>query len=149
MNQENYRLGKKSELRLIGVNPVLAFAAQEAIKITEQDFSAFEGVRLLERQRVLVARGVSWTMNSNHLTGNAIDLVAYTNGKLSWDTSGGSYDMISKAMKTVIEKYDLPIEWGFDKWGKDEAHWQMKKGVSTWDIRNILNQHQLSAMIRR
>jgi peptidoglycan LD-endopeptidase CwlK len=40
---------------------------------------------MCERQAELVARGVaSWTMNSLHLTGHAVDLVALDGGEAGW-----------------------------------------------------------------
>lgn len=132
-----FKLGKRSNSRLLGVNPILAFAVTEAIKITKIDFSVFEGVRTKRRQKLLVKRGVSWTMKSRHLSGNAVDLVVYKNNKLSWSIQGHSdYELLAEAMKTVIKRYDLPIEWGKDLWGKDYYHWQIHSKHTTWDIRN-------------
>jgi hypothetical protein len=43
-----------------------------------------EDLRTRERQAALVARGASRTMNSRHLTGRAVDLVALGGGEISW-----------------------------------------------------------------
>ncbi len=40
-------------------------------------------------------------------------------------------------MKAVIKQYDLPIEHGFDLWGKDIPHWQMTEYRPYYDIRKI------------
>lgn len=131
-----YKLGNKSKRELVGVNPILAFAVVKAIEITEQDFTVFDGLRTLNEQRKLVNRGYSKTMNSKHLSGNAADLVAWVDGKPSWDEK--YYPAIEIAMKTVIKQYNLPIEWGYDKWGWDMPHWQVTKQYrKLYDIRKF------------
>ena len=80
-----YTLSKRSLKNLIGVHPMIGFAVTEAIKITEQDFMVFEGRRTTQRQEELVKAGFSKTMNSYHLYGLAVDLVAYVNGKPTWE----------------------------------------------------------------
>jgi len=120
-----YKLSKRSMKELIGVHPILSFAATQAIAITKQDFMVLDGVRTTKEQEKLVARGVSKTMNSYHLYGLAVDLVAYVDGKPSWDKK--YYKDIEKAMKAVIEIHGLPIVWGYDLWKWDEAHWMIKK----------------------
>jgi len=132
----SYRLGKKSKRELIGVHPILAFAVTEAIQITEQDFMVFDGLRTQKEQRKMVRFGVSKTNNSYHLYGLAVDLVAYVDGKPTWEEP--YYDGIEIAMKSVIKKYDLPIEWGKDKWGWDMPHWQITRDpVSKVDMRKL------------
>ena len=121
----SYRLGRRSMTELQGVHPILGFAVTEAIKITEQDFMLLDGVRTEKEQAKLVARGVSRTSNSYHLYGLAVDLVAYVDGKPSWNKK--YYAAIAVAMKRVIKKHDLPIEWGYDKWSWDMPHWQITK----------------------
>lgn len=122
-----YRLGRKSLSNLIGVNPILSFAVTEAIKISEVDFGVYEGLRTLKRQRRLVRNGSSWTLRSNHITGNAVDLVVWKDGRYQWDGLHREYLKINQAMKTIIEKHDLPIEWGYDLWNKDLAHYQVNR----------------------
>ena len=64
----------------------------------------------------------------------AVDLVAYNNGKFNWKTK--NYTEITKAMKSVIKEYDLPIEHGYDLWKKDLPHYQMSGFKPYYDIRN-------------
>jgi len=131
-----YSLSKRSMKELIGVHPILAFAVVRAIEITEQDFMVLDGLRTQAEQDKLVARGVSKTNNSYHLYGLAVDLVAYVDGKPSWDTQ--YYDAIAVAMKRVIEQYALPIEWGYDLWSWDLPHFQITK-LDGKDARKVYN----------
>ena len=66
------------------MHPDLVRVVERAIQITTQDFRVQEGLRTRERQAELVARGASRTMNSRHLTGHAVDLVALGGGEVSW-----------------------------------------------------------------
>ena len=120
-----YKLGKRSKRELIGVHPSLAFVVTEAIKITKQDFMVLDGLRTRKEQKKLVTRGVSKTMNSFHLYGLATDLVAYVNGKPTWEEK--YYKEIAKAVKTVCKKHDIKVDWGFDMWKWDMAHFQLTK----------------------
>ena len=131
----SYRLGRRSQKELIGVEPALAFLVTEAIKITTQDFTVLDGVRSMEEQRKLVARGVSKTYNSYHLNGLAVDLVAYVDGTLSWDAK--YYPAIAKAMKKVAKKHGIKVDWGFDLWGWDMAHFQRTGMKPYYDIRKF------------
>lgn len=120
---------------LIGVHPMLAFAVTEAIKITKQDFTVFEGVRSFAKQKRLVEKGMSKTYKSYHLNGLAVDLVAWVDGRPSWQDE--LYPEIHKAMKIIIDKYGFPIDNGFDLWGWDKPHWQLTGLRDQYDIRKI------------
>ncbi len=130
-----YKLSRRSQKELIGVHPILAFAVTEAIKITKQDFMVLDGVRTKQEQLKLLARGVSKTTNSYHLYGLAVDLVAYVKGKPTWEHK--YYPEIDKAMKHVITQHDLPIDWGYNLWGWDEAHWQLSGMRNQYDVRQL------------
>ena len=130
-----FKLSNRSMRELIGVHPVLAFAVTEAIKHTTQDFMVLDGLRTDREQEKNVARGVSKTMDSYHLYGLAVDLVAYVDGKPSWDKE--YYQPIANAMKYVIDKYDLPIKWGMDRWGWDLPHWEMTGWKNKYDFRKL------------
>ncbi len=129
-------LSNRSMKELVGVHPILSFAVTEAISITNQDFMVFDGVRTATEQQKLVERGVSKTNNSYHLYGLAVDLVAYVDGKPTWEKE--YYDDIAEAMKFVIKKHDLPIEWGYDKWSWDLPHWQLTGWRKKYDIRKLI-----------
>jgi hypothetical protein len=77
-------LSKLSRDRLQGLYPGVVRVVERAIQLTPQDFRVQEGLRTRERQAELVARGASRSMNSRHLTGHAVDLVALGGGEISW-----------------------------------------------------------------
>lgn len=105
-----FKLSDKSIQKLTGIDPRLADVVKSAIQITSVDFGVTEGLRSLDRQKQLVAEGKSQTLQSNHLTGNAVDLVAYVDGKVSWDVK--QYCEIAHAIRAAAIKHDVPIRWG-------------------------------------
>jgi len=110
---------------LSGVHPDLIAVVKRAIQITEQDFSVIEGVRNINRQRELVAKGKSTIMNSRHLTGHAVDLAPYP---VNWDWE--YFYPIADAMKQAAEELDVDLEWGGDwKSFPDGPHFQLSREV--------------------
>ena len=61
-----FKLSKRSLNNLNGVKPQLVEVAKLAIQLTTIDFGVTEGLRTIERQRQLVARGASQTIKSKH-----------------------------------------------------------------------------------
>lgn len=119
-----FRLGERSRRNLQGVHPDLVRVVEKAIQITKQDFVVIEGLRSIERQRELVAKRHSRTMNSRHLTGHAVDIVPWVDGTISWDWK--FYSEIRNAMVTAAAELGVEIEWG-GNWAtfKDGPHWQL------------------------
>lgn len=119
-----YKFSKKSLDNLNGVHPDLRALAFRALELSPVDFMVIEGLRSKSRQRELVARGASKTMNSRHLTGHAIDIVPVVGGKVSWDWP--HYYPLAEAVKKAAKELGIPIEWGGD-WRsfKDGPHWQL------------------------
>ena len=130
-----YRLSNRSLSALVGVHPSIAIIPQEAIKITPVDFMVFEGIRTMKRQRYLYSTGASKTLDSYHLYGLAIDIVPYVNGELSWEEE--YFPPIVESVKTVIDEYNLPVQWGYDLWKWDLAHWQMSNFKRSYDARKF------------
>ena len=118
----NFRLSQRSLSRLEGVKPELVSVVKRAIQITAVDFGVTEGLRSIETQRKYVTQGKSQTMNSKHLTGDAVDLVAYIDGQISWELN--VYDNIADAMKQAAEEYNVALRWG--------AAWNIPD-VRKWD----------------
>ena len=106
----SFRLSQRSIERLEGVNDELVRVVMRAIAITKVDFGVIEGVRSEEKQRELVAAGASQTMDSKHRTGRAVDLMAYVNGRGSWELS--LYDDIAQAMRQAAIEQNIGIRWG-------------------------------------
>lgn len=105
-----FKLSLRSKSRLRGVDPKLVAVVKRAIEITKVDFGVTEGLRTIETQRKYVAAGKSRTMNSKHITGKAVDLVAFVDGKVSWELN--LYDDIADAMAQAAKELGVPLRWG-------------------------------------
>ena len=119
-----FKLSMRSKSRLQGVHPDLVAVVNRAIEITTIDFGVTEGLRTVERQKILVGQGASTTMNSRHITGHAVDLVAFIGAEVRWDWP--LYHKIADAMKTAAKELNVLIEWGGDwRTFKDGPHFQL------------------------
>ena len=119
-----YSLGSRSKKRLEGVHPDLVRVVERAIELTEVDFTVLEGMRTVARQKKLVAKGASTTMNSRHLTGHAVDIGAWVDGTVRWDWP--LYYKLADAMKQAAKELNVDLEWGGDwKSFKDGPHYQL------------------------
>lgn len=107
-----FKLSQKSKDRLNGVDERLVRVVNRAIELTEIDFAVSEGLRSPERQIELVNKGFSQTLKSKHLTGHAVDLAAFVDGKISWEKP--FYYKIADAMKKAAEEQQVAIRWGGD-----------------------------------
>ena len=105
----SYKLGKGSLAKLEGIDERMIAVVKYAINVTKQDFSVICGMRTIEEQKVLVAKGASQTMKSKHIDGLAVDLMAYVNGG-RWELN--LYDEIADAMSEGAREIDVPIVWG-------------------------------------
>lgn len=106
----SYRLGKKSLSELDGVDNRLVDIVKLAITYTKQDFTVHDGIRTLREQEHLVDIGASHTLRSKHLTGHAVDLVPYINGKLRWEWM--PIFTITEAVKRAASELGVKIRWG-------------------------------------
>ena len=125
----SFILSQKSLRRLEGVNPALVQVVKRAIQITPIDFIVVEGLRTKERQAYLVEKGASKTMNSRHLTGDAVDLAPIVDNKVSWDWK--HFYPLAEAVKKAAKEVKVEVEWGGD-WEsfKDGPHWQLPRSKS-------------------
>lgn len=105
-----YKLSQRSLDELKGVDPRLVAVVKRAIELTTVDFAVTEGLRSIETQKKYVAAGKSQTMKSKHIDGKAVDLVAYVDGKISWELN--LYDNIADAMAKAATELGLPLRWG-------------------------------------
>lgn len=121
-----FKLSDQSLATMKGVHSSLVDVVKRAIELSNVDFKVGEGVRTLERQKQLVASGKSTTMASRHLVGEAVDLWAIVDGKVSWDWK--YYELIAKAMKQAASELNVKLTWGGDwKSFKDGPHFQIEK----------------------
>ena len=105
-----FKLSRRSLDRLEGVNADLVAVVKFAINATKTDFGVIQGLRTIEQQKELVAKGASQTMKSKHLDGNAVDLMAYINGRGSWELN--LYDDLADAMKEGAQMAGVAVRWG-------------------------------------
>lgn len=120
-------LNSVSEKRLRGVHPDLVRVVRRcAVSWNDPDtgFIVTQGLRTLEEQKVLKAKGASRTLRSRHLTGHAVDLAVSVQGQIRWDWP--LYSKLAKAMKDAAKAEKVPLEWGGD-WAsfKDGPHFQL------------------------
>lgn len=106
----SFRFGRRSEANLVGIHPDLVAAVRLALTLSDIDFSVHEGMRTLERQKKLVASGASRTLDSYHLTGDAVDLVPYVDGHLRWEM--GLCNQVAGAMHEACARLRLRVVWG-------------------------------------
>jgi peptidoglycan L-alanyl-D-glutamate endopeptidase CwlK len=107
-----FKLSQRSKDKLKDVDSRLVKVVERAIEITEIDFAVTEGFRTVQRQKELVSKGFSQTLKSKHLTGHAVDLAAFVDGKVNWDKP--FYYKIADAMKKAAEEQQVAIRWGGD-----------------------------------
>ena len=122
----SFKLSKRSMSRLEGVREDLHSTVLKAIQLSSCDFGGSCGVRSIEEQKALLAKGASQTMASKHLIqddgySHAVDLICYIEGRVSWELN--LYDDIADAMKEAADELDVGIVWG--------AAWHIK------DLRNF------------
>lgn len=108
-----FSLSQHSLDKLEGVHPDLVAVVHLAIRLTAQDFAVICGLRTLEQEKVFVADGRSKTLNSRHIPGLAVDLVAYTIGNgISWAVP--LFFKIEAAMLQAAKLLSVDVQWGAD-----------------------------------
>lgn len=119
----------KGAARLAGVHPDIVRVIRRAAA-DGAVFVVLEGVRSVERQRQLVKRGASKTVNSRHIPAangfsHAVDIAPLEDdGDVSW--AWPDYYPLAKAVKAAAAAENVPLEWGGDwRTFKDGPHWQL------------------------
>lgn len=105
-----YRFSLRSRYRLSGVHPALVAVAHRALELSTVDFGITEGLRSKARQVELYQAGASRTLESRHLTGHAIDVVAYVGGQVRWEFD--LYRRIAEAFAQAGAELNTAVEWG-------------------------------------
>ena len=123
----NFKLSQRSLDRLKGVHSDLVKVVKRAIEISDYDFMVVEGLRTKETQAEYVKKGVSQTMNSRHIIGQAVDLAPLENGVIDWSNKKGQFDAVAKAMKQAAKELNVKITWGGTfKSLVDKPHFQIE-----------------------
>lgn len=119
-----YAFSAKSIGKLSGVHKDLQRVMLASISDSPLDFGISQGLRTLEEQKALFSSGKSQTMRSRHLTGHAVDIIVFVDGKLTWDFD--AYEKVAEHIKARAKELKIPIEWGGD-WitFKDGPHFQL------------------------
>lgn len=125
-NKSLTNLTKRVDPRL-----VLFFMTLEQQPDLPCDWTIFETERSLDQQKVNLKKGVSKTLNSNHIPNskgivNAGDIVAYVDGKNTWEEK--YYHLMIPIMRRVRKELGLEnvLQFGYD-WGWDMPHVEVKK----------------------
>lgn len=111
----SYQFGKRSLENLKGVNPLLVKVLNRALEITPVDFTVIEGLRTVERQKQLVSEGKSQTMNSRHITGDAVDVIPINT---KWKVE--EFIPILKAIKQAGDELGVKLRFGIN-WKNDPS----------------------------
>lgn len=111
VTEQKYKLSNTSLNRLKGIKPSLHRVVERAIFLSDVDFMVVEGLRTKAKQAEYVKKGASQTMNSKHLTGDAVDIVPFVNGKADWDNWDNIFTM-TEAMQKAARELGVAIKWG-------------------------------------
>ena len=123
-----FKLSRRSLDRLEGIDDRLQAVVKMAITLTDTDFGVVQGMRTLDEQKELVAKGASRTLKSKHLEGKAFDIMAYVNSRASWELN--LYDNLADAIKEAAINLNVPICWGA-AWATPQAPYPMD--IRKWE----------------
>ena len=128
---KNFKFGKNSERRMIGVNYQLVEVAKLALVLSPIDFGIPKhgGLRTAEEQQELFndkASQLDGTIKkSHHQSGMALDVFAYVDGKASWDEH--HLTTIAAAMLEAASRLSVNMRWG--------GHWTKFKDMPHFEVR--------------
>lgn len=131
-----FKFSSRSLKNLEDVHPDLVAVVTEALAISPVDFGIIEGVRTAKRQHDLFVKRDSQLdeppqdgkPRGRHVTGHAVDFMAYVGGIGTWDVK--YYPMIAGAMKIAATQLGIAIHWGGDnKDWKDSDHIELDRSA--------------------
>jgi len=117
---------------LNGVAPELGSLMREANKTSPLAFRITSGNRTQAEQNALYEQGrttagnkVTWTRNSRHVGGRAVDIyVTPSQGRSPWDER--DFILVGRHVKKVAANMGIPIKWGGDfMLNKDYPHFEL------------------------
>lgn len=140
-------LTARDKKRLEGVHPDLVSVVRRAFQIwdslgTGYRLSVAEGVRTKERQAELYAQGrtkpgpiVTWTLESRHITGHAVDIVMSKNGVIPWSDRSlwdALYECMTEAASFLCIDIRSGLDWDMDgqtreKGERDAPHYELPR----------------------
>jgi peptidoglycan L-alanyl-D-glutamate endopeptidase CwlK len=127
---QRYNFGERSLRNLEGIDDGLRRVVHMALSLGVMDFSVIAGLRTQAEQDRIYAQGrtepgpiVTWTRNSRHILGEAVDIVPYP---VDWQDIE-RFCVLAGVMKSAAAMEGVEIEWGYDLWKKDLPHFQLKK----------------------
>lgn len=112
-----FKFSQKSLDNLKGVKPELVKVVQRALELSPEDFGVREGLRTVEQQRENVRKGVSQTMNSKHITGDAVDLYP-SKLPVGWQTNPKVWLPVMTAVKKAGDELGVKLRFGIN-WKND------------------------------
>lgn len=112
----NVKLSKASEDKLSSVKPQLQKVIRKAFETMPFDVVVLEGIRTKQRQEELYYKKppATKTLNSKHLTGDAIDLAPYP---IDWDDTK-RFNLMAKHVLASAMVLGVKVRWGGD-WNMD------------------------------
>ena len=99
--------------RMFDGGPVLGMPGTKLV------VTATGGVRTDEQQREILKRGASWTLDSRHLTGHALDFAIVTAREMI-DSDDAYWKVWIACWRPASIICEIPIEWG-GYWPKPRA----------------------------
>lgn len=83
-----------------------------------------EGLRSYSRQQTLIKEGKSWTSNSHHLYGRAVDVAIFHDGELTWEFE--RYRDFWEHVEIAASEFGEHVTWGGDWSQRDGVHFQLE-----------------------
>jgi peptidoglycan LD-endopeptidase CwlK len=126
-----YRFSASSKRKLDTVHPKLRLLIQAVMDEQVEDFMVIEGVRTLERQKELLAKGVTRTLASKHLPDNMGYSRAIDIAPIPLDFSDKqAFKRLIKRVKAKAKELNIRIRSGSD--------WDMNDVVDEEELKNYI-----------
>ena len=109
-----YKWSARSLRNLEGIHPDLRRLADAVLARSTHDLTVLDGggLRTVQQAQQNAAAGTG-VLNSRHLTGDAVDLVTLTDGKVDW-TNLSAFRETAETIATVAAELGIPIVQGCD-----------------------------------
>ncbi len=128
--KRNFRFSKRSEGNFDKVPDELVNIFREVLKETPFDFVVTRGFATREEQAALMRKQprVTWTKNSRHLYGLALDIAIFDeNGEITWKMP--YYVIVGEIIQRIAQRHGVAVTIGAIHWNKDGPHTELKKSA--------------------